>query len=654
MTDRLSIDYECYSEEDLPAVGAWAYAAHPSTRTLCMGWRINKDKTQIWVPGTNRPKDLKDAWRDPNVLIDAFNANFERAISELVMSLQHGWSIPALNRWRDTQALAAHCAYPISLASCAKALGIDEQKDASGKRLLKLFSEPQKPTKTKPGGRVLPKHQPEEFKKLLRYCRQDVRTEAGVKEALPIHELPAFEQRIWELDSIINARGVYVDKKLCQGAETMRIRAERDLGPKLRKLTGNAVQTAGQLAKIKAWALTKGVDIPNMQAETVDRMIADKKVPKDVKDVMLIRSLLSQASPKKFSVMLNASKHDGRVRGLHQYHSATTGRWGGRIFQPQNLPKPFEDRSADLALIRAADYKSLDILHGNVMMVLRDTVRHAVAAPPGHILHVVDKASIEARVLGWVAGEEKYLKAYRTGLDLYKVTAAEIYQMKYEDIEKGSPERFLGKESVLGLGYNMGADAFYAHCIEVGLDVPRKLIDKAVETYRRTYTAITRFWKDIEKAIIISAVRKVRTRLRCLTFEPIGNAMTILLPSGRRLFYPEYEVNKGRTPWGEERLQLGFKVDVGGAMPWRRARTYGGRLTENVVQAIARDVLANSLLLAEKAGLNPVMHVHDEIVCEVKTGTKLDLLLNIMKTVPKWAPGLPLATEGFETNYYRK
>lgn len=657
MTEHVDLDYETFSEADLPAIGAWPYAEHETTEVLCFSWGIGSDDPQVWRYGERCPKRFYEAVMD-GLLVWAWNANFERAVSEHV-SLRQIPGFPNIRpeQWRDSMALAAMCAMPMSLKKCAHVLG-GEQKDKEGERLLKLFSMPRKPTKDDPRTRVKPADRPEDYELLCKYCYQDVITERDVRARLPIHELPGIEQQVWTVDSQINSRGVLIDVPLVEGAIKINEALKNRELKRLQKLTHGLVETESQTARIKQFCSQHGCDIKSVAKEELAEALSRTDLPPVVRSVLEIRRDLSNSSTAKYDAMIRARGKDDRVRGTHMYGAAKTLRWGGRIIQPQNLPRPSLDVSGERDIIRSGVMEDLALFYP-VGIALRDNIRHAIIADWGKHLLVADWSSIEARVLGWIADEPEYMKAYREKLDLYKVTASFIFGVPYKDVNKD--QRFIGKESVLGLGYQMGAETFYENCRKKGYKGDRALIEKAHRGYRAKYKRIVQFWDNIEKAALAAAVTRKPAKLGRLRFDTLSHEghdyFTIQLPSGRRLWYPGFKVEAKPNKWtGDVDPQLTFMIEADGSFAWVRSHTYGGRLAENVVQAIARDLLATALVRLDADGYNPVMHVHDEILCEVPVDGPhtLDGMIKIMLDNPPWADGLPLGAEGFTTTFYRK
>jgi DNA polymerase len=639
------LDYETFSTVDLPRAGLWSYAHSPATDILCLGWAINDEEPQLWLPGQPIPFKLHDALLHGRLL--AFNANFERAITECV-GTRYGMAKPKLSQWEDTQAIARMCAFPGSLAKCAKALGLEQQKDPDGARLIRFFSMPQRD-----GSRNLPKDNPHEFKAFCRYCLQDVRVDRAIHGALPVQSLPPFERRVWQIDSIINERGVFIDVAMARGAEALVSRAKATAAESLARMTDGEITGPGQAKRILALADRLGAPLPNLQKPSVAEALANENLPDLLRDVLELRSISNLSSVAKYKAMLKAVEKDGRIRGVHMYHSATTGRWGGRLVQFQNLPRPsVKLNEFDHDCIRRGDAKTLELLYLNLLPVLRDAIRNVVRAPKGRQLFVVDKASIEARVLGWLADAKGYLKAYKAGRDLYRVLAAEIFHVAYEDVTE--EQRRMGKYGILGLGYGAWADTFIGICKNIGgVDVSQSLAEQTVHTYRDLFSEIPAYWQRVEHdCIAVIRSGQPKTLPHDIRIAMDGPHLTIRLPSGRKLWFPHATIKQAMNKWGKLKDSIRFMTDAHNQ--WMEVATYGGRLVENIDQAISRDLLANALLECEDAGLRPVMHVHDEIVGEPDMTHKLDEMHSIFRKPPSWTPGLPLDSSGFAGPYYRK
>lgn len=659
----IRIDLETFSECDLREAGAWRYAEDPSTEILCFAYRIHSEKVKTWRQGEKFPLDLSYEIKTEK-LIWAYNANFERALWECV-GARIGFPSVKADQWRCSQALAAMCAFPIlgGLGEVAAALKCAEQKDKEGQRLIRLFSIPKKPTKKDPRTRILPRDEPEEFNKFVQYCIQDVKTENAVHDALPMKELGAYEQKVWLIDSNINRRGVLVDTKLATGALNIQKDMETRELARLGTITNGKITTANQGARIIEFCAGHGCLMKSLAKDGVAELLKGK-LPKVVRQVLRIRQLLARSTVSKYQrALVCASPGSGRVRGLHQYHVATTGRWAGRLLQGQNLARPLEDVSGDIDLIHTGDLGIIEIFYPDPIGVLRDAIRHIFIAPPGKVLNIADLAAIEARVLGWLAEEMGYLNAFINNQDLYVLFAMVVYACEMAEVEK--PRRFIGKECILQLGYQAGLKSFLAYLQrKPGLkDIDPDLVERAHTAYRETYKKIVKFWGDAQRCAMGAITLRQPMHLRPtpksvsrLAFEMIGKHLTIKLPSGRRLWYPDADVRMVTTPWGEMVLGITYMAwikEKGKGEFWGRTKTYGGQLTENIVQAVSRDILAESLITCEESGHPVVVHVHDEIVTETEKDTHKQLI-KIFATAPKWADGLPLKAEGFSSTFYRK
>jgi len=651
MKDCIRIDYETRSLVDLKKVGVWRYAQDPSTRVLCFGYKLpGFSSVKPWRIGQPIPQELIDAI-NRGVPVKAFNANFERAITECCMA-KLGMPIPKASQWVDTQAVALMCSLPPSLEQLATVLGLEQEKDKEGKRLINKFCKP-----NRKGEFTEPEDDPADFTNLVRYCMQDVRTEEAADLAMPIHSLGVEEQRVWTMDSNINRRGIPMDMSLLRGAIKIEQRAQIEARHQLTELTKRCkikVTTPGQTARIVALSKELGYEsLHDTKKETITVCLKDKDLPPLLKKVLRIRQRTAQAAVKKYHAAMYAVCRDGRVRSIHRYHGAHTGRWTAKLLQTQNLARPsrkLDDFDNDL--IRRGDYEAIEALYGEPMGVLRDAVRHIVRAIQAEKLIVCDLASIEARVLGWLAQDPKYLKAFREGLDLYKVTAAEIFGIGYDDVD--DDQRWVGKQAVLALGYSMGVDTFYRQCVKSKPDIKRSLLERAVKAYRKTYRRIVKYWSLIETAAI-SAVASAGTVTRAgvVAFEMVKGYLTMILPSGRRLWYPEAKLVQQKTSWGELKTVVAYKTLIKNRL-WVTKTTYGGRLTENAVQAIARDVLVFGMHKMEAQKLPIVFHVHDEVITSVPKVRKVEEVVSCLTSCAPWAPGLPLGAKGFETQYYRK
>ncbi len=647
------LDYETFSECELKTAGMWAYARHPSTRILCLSWAVDDSQPRVWWPGGRMDKELLEVLRGEHGACRAFNACFEYAVTKYV-GRKHGLPFVPLHKWEDTQAISRMCAFPASLNGVAKAVRLNIAKDKEGPRLINFFCKPQRD-----GSVNLPKDHPEEFRALCRYCMQDVRVDRAVHARMPVQKLPEFERQIWIEDAIVNERGVYVDRAMARSGVALREIARAQAVAQLPEMTrtkefpNGAVQSLGQRKRILAYASHLKFPLTALDKETVSDALDCEDMPLPLRNLLELRASANLTSVAKYQAMGRSVCADSRIRGAHIYGKASTLRWGGTIVQFQNIPRPVHKLDdIDHQLFRDEDADTIMRLYPSLMLFLRDALRNTIRAAPGHVLHVVDKASIEARVLGWLANEPNYQKAFKTDLDLYKVTAAFIFNVLYGDVD--DDQRWVGKQSVLGLQYSMGATAFWKWCKKNGRIMEMPLMELAVTKYRKLYTRIPAYWKEVETACK-NAIRTGRSYPlgHGVVAEMQGRHLTIKLPSGRRLWYPDASLKFRPGKWGPQET-ICFWTEVN--KQWVQATTYGGRLVENIVQAIARDLLACALLQCEARGYNPVMHVHDEIVCEVLKTLKgvFEGMTQIFRTPPPWGTGLILGSSGFTNHFYKK
>jgi DNA polymerase bacteriophage-type len=670
----LHIDFETYSECNLKKHGLYAYASHPSTEILCLGWAIDDTKPQIWVPGDS-PFILNKYFREKGNFISAFNANFERMILKYC-GKKAGLVCPADNMWVDTQAIARMCGLPGSLKDVAEALRLPQQKDTDGYRLIRLFSIPQddgtriSPFETVPRGphewqRVYHK----EFRLMEQYCMQDVEVDRAIHHTLPIQWLPFFEQKVWIVDATINERGIPIDINLCISGASMASNARAEACAKLpamtrsRKHPQGMVRTIGQRDKILEWSRINGYPMPGLNRESVNDALEDPLLPGRVRDVLELRQEANITSLAKFKKASELVEVDGRIRGNYIYHKAGPGRWASTGVQFQNGPRPvLKLDDDDLNLIRRGDYESLKMLYSNPMHVLRDSLRSIAHASPGKTFAVVDAAAIEARVLGWLANCKLYQEAWKTKKDLYKTFASVGFGVAVDEVT--SDQRFTGKQIVLSSGYQAGPEKVQTTCKMNKLNLSLKLVEKLVSDYRQTFYEIPQLWKNVQIACL-TVVRNgmpfiLNTGNATIYIKLTNGYLEILLPSGRSLWYPEARIYVQKRK--DKKSGRIYESEVVAFMGWKNGRwcpdyLYGGKTVENMVQGISRDLLAQVLVACEDADHDPIMHAHDEVVCEVWKGeaqSTLDFMINSFCSAPKWGNGLILGAEGFISDYYKK
>ena len=634
----ISIDFETYSECDIKTAGGYNYAAHPSTEVLCMAWAIDDAEPQLWVPGDSVPSRLLNALKAEDTEIWAWNAAFERAVWQHKM-INHGWPWIGAWQWNDTAALAATLALPRALGKCAEVLDLADQKDTRGRFLIQRLCKPYR------GERRTDQHLLDE---LYAYCKQDVVTERAIKNYIQRYKpMGEHERDVWLLDQEINWRGVGIDVPNVENALDLIIATAERLNASVVDLTDGALSGVGSRAQVMSWCRDQGYRLGGYDKNAILTALADPALPANVRDVLKVRQTLGKASTSKYLAMQNLAGHDDRARGVFSYHGAQTGRWAGRGFQPQNLPRPaFKDADTCVQLFDQRDPELLEMLFGDPMVALSSTLRSMIVPAQGNRLLVVDFNAIEARVLAWIAGEQAPLDVFASGQCIYCHAATSIYGRTITKADQA--ERQIGKVAVLALGYQGGVGAFQTMAAAYRVEIEDELADQIKVKWRKANKNIVRFWYDLEAA----ANNAVKHRghafdVGSITFKCHGDFLFAKLPSGRRLAYYQPRLgNNGLEFWGTD-SRLGGR--------WAKLDTYGGKLAENITQAVARDLLADAMLRVEAAGYPVVMHVHDEIVSEVpKDFGSLAEFEELICQMPDWATGLPMAVEGFECERYRK
>jgi len=664
--NKLFIDFETRSAVDIRKVGAWKYAMHPSTDIMCMGVNFeDKGSPGVWV--LNKPrlhKSLRYHFDPKETQIVAHNAHFEYAIWNYILHKKYGW--PALwepEHWNCTMARGMMCGLPASLDNLGKALDIKMQKDMKGRMAMLKLSRPKEIDAL--GDPVW--NEDEEQKQILYdYCAKDVAVTIEIDKRLP--DLLPQERAIWELDLIINKRGVRVDVQTAKAATRIAQELKTDLNKQLYDLTGGAVDSATRVQSMKNYLKTHGVVRESLDKEAVTALLKDPNIGEHIKEVIGIRRRVGKSSVAKYEKMVQVASHeDNRIRGALQYHAAATGRWGGRLIQPQNYPQGFgeeEQKIAINAINSGTDIFSL--MYGDdAMSALSNTLRGAIVAPAGKKLIVVDYSAIEARILFWQAGDQKALSMYKMGENLYEDMAWYLYH-DYSITKKTHPKEYdVGKRVILGCGYQMGAERFRLTCHTYGVEVGRELAERGVKAYREKYNKVKNLWYSVQKAAT-NAIRTPGSIQRCTDKQRVIFSMdkkreylVCKLPSGRYLRYYRPSIKAVETQWGPREEIHYWGVDASRKLV--ELKTYGGSLVENITQATARDILANGMINCEKDGFPIVLTVHDEIVSEIEDPENhldseqalQDFIAN-MCTLPKWADGLPLAAEGWIGNRYRK
>lgn len=660
---HLSIDLETYSDVNLKKAGLYRYVQSPAFEILLFAYSFDGAPTQVidMAQGEKIPLEVIHALTDPQCLKHAYNAAFEW----YCLSKYMGAQLPP-SQWRDTMLHGLYAGYTAGLDATGRALGIpeDKQKLTTGKALIRYFCVPCKPTKAN-GGRTrnYPHHDPEKWALFKTYNGQDVVAEMEIERRLSVFPVPDFIQKQWETDLLINARGVAVDMDFCEGA--------LELGETIRaQLTDEAVQLSGlqnpnSVKQLARWLSAEtGDDITTLRKETIKELLGRDNAD-HVQRMLEIRQELGKTSTKKYDAIEAAVCDDGRVRGLLQFYGANrTGRWAGRLVQVQNLPRTYtEPLEFARELVKGRKLDALRTVYGSPNDTLSQLIRTAFVAAPGNVLIDADFSAIEARVISWLADEEWRLEVFRTHGKIYEASASQMFGVPLERIKKGNPEYSLrqrGKVAELALGYQGGVPAMRQ--MDTGkllADLPDEEIKDIVDKWRNTNPKIRNLWYSFNDAAIRVIQNGGSLRVRCCTFARECDCirgttcMTISLPSGRKLYYVEPAVGENR--WGGPSITY---MGVNDKNKWGRIETYGGKLVENVVQAIARDCLAQAIEHLEAAGLPVVFHIHDEVVIDTAAfdtnDAMLDKVVKIMSTPIPWAEGLPLGADGWVGAFFKK
>ncbi len=659
------MDYETYSEASLKEVGAYEYSLHPSTEILCMSWRVGTRETlrtaktlsySIRIPGMTTFNNFFDTVFNPEVVLVAHNALFEQVITKNVYArrsvVPEFKKIPS-SRWICTASLAAALALPRKLEAAGAALNLPVQKDMEGHKLMLKYCKPRKPTKNNPDKRFLDR---DGLRRVIQYCETDI--EATVELFLKLPPLTPNERLVWLLDQKINLRGFAVDRPLVEAVLKMIAEETVNLDRRTFEVTDGALRSATQRAAVLQWLEDNGLFLPDLQKKTVEDALADGLAEDErLREMLWLRLATSKSSTAKYLQIKNRSASDARVRDNFLYHGASPGRWTGTGVQPQNFPRGKLKNSIQAAKVLAdADLEWVRTIYGEPMDVFSNCLRNTVVAAPGKTLDVADFAAIEARVLFWVANHETGLKAFREGRDLYKELATDIYHTSLDAVT--GDQRFVGKTATLGCGYGMGWKKFKAQCLQMGQAVSDDTAQAAVETYREKHQPVKRLWSMLERAAL-AAVENLGKRysINHTAWQVKGGILWCELPSGRKLAFYGPEIRYEKPPYGGEKRPVLYHYSVNSlTKKWELDKTYGGLLTENVVQAIARDLMAAAMLRIEAAGWEIVLHVHDEIVAErsKKSNANVTRFCALMAELPPWAAGCPVMAEGWSGDRYRK
>lgn len=668
---HLSIDLETYSTVSIGAAGSYRYILDPSFEILLFAYSLDGMPVEVIdvASGQVIPLWLKNALKNSLYIKHAYNAAFEW----FALSKYLGWLPP--DQWRDTMLHALYCGYPASLDAAGRAMGLpeDKKKLTTGKALIRYFCVPCKPSNAN-GNRTrnLPKHDPAKWKLFKEYNGQDVVTEMEIDRRLSAFPVPAFVQKQWETDLTMNARGVAADMEMVSGALVIGATVKSQLMAEARQLSGlDNPNSIKQLARWLTEATDSDAEITSVTKETVATMLKQPQ-PANVQRMLEIRQELGKTSTKKYDALETCIADDGRVRGLLQFYGANrTGRWAGRLVQVQNLPRTYTHPLPPARqLVKDRNIDGLRLMYGSINDTLSQLIRTAFVATPGNVLIDADFSAIEARVISWLAGQEWRLEVFRTHGKIYEASASQMFHVPIEKIKKGNPEYALrqrGKVAELALGYQGGVSAMRRMDTGHNLDdLSDDEVKGIVDRWRETNSMIRDLWNIVDSAAVTVITNGGAQTIRSETTDAVitlaceldvitgTRYMTILLPSGRKLYYPSPEIGVNR--WGNPSVSYMGQNQT--TKRRERVETYGGKLVENIVQAIARDCLAIAIENLEAQGLHVVFHIHDEVVIDTPAwadnDTMLDTVTKIMTKPIPWAQALPLNADGWVDKFFKK
>lgn len=662
MHKNLSIDLETYSSVDIRKSGLYKYVQSADFEILLFAYSADGGEAQIidFTAGEKIPFDIITALNNPLCIKHAYNAAFEWYCLSKFFGFtdaeRNGW----LKQWHCSMLHGLYCGYPAGLAAIGDAIGLpqDKKKMGIGKALINYFCKPCKPSASnRQRTRNLPQHDPAKWALFKQYCKQDVFTENAIDNMLTSFPVPEQVQLEWELDMRINSYGIKLDLELMDGAISCADTITTALTEEAIKISG--LDNPKSVAQLKKWLEAEAdTEIENLSKANVSDMLSNNKIDNpDVIRMLELRQELSKSSVKKYTAMENAVCPDGRARGLIQFYGANrTGRWAGRLIQVQNLPRAYLE-GLDLAreYVKKRDITMLKLTYGNVPDILSQLIRTAFIPSPGNLFAVADFSAIEARVIAWLAGESWRQEVFAKNGDIYCASASQMFKVPVEKHGVNSHLRQKGKVAELALGYQGSAGALIAMgALEMGLT--EEELPDIVSAWRAASPRIKDLWYSLENAALEAVTKCHPVGVKCLIFsrecDPLTGVdfMTIQLPSMRKLYYPRPVIMENQ--FGKPAIHY---MGAGDSGKWMQLSTYGGKLTENVVQAIARDCLAITLQRLDNAGYQTVMHIHDEAVVDCPAErAKLENLCDLMRQPIAWAPGLILNADGFVGEYYRK
>ena len=647
--NNLEIDIETYSSVSLQKCGVYKYAESPDFQILLFGYSIdgNEVRTIDLASGEKLPAEVLDALTDESVTKWAFNAQFERiCLSRYLADLglmTERYLDP--ESWRCVMVWSAYMGLPLSLEGSGAVLGLEKQKLAEGKDLIRFFSVPCNPTKAN-GGRTrnLPKHDPEKWERYKAYNIRDVEAEMQIRQRLTKYPVPESVWDEYHLDQEINDRGIKVDMQLVRQAIALDAMTRERLTESMKDLTN--LDNPNSVAQMKEWLSEQGVETDTLGKKAVSAMIDE--TDGEVSEALSLRLQLAKSSVKKYQAMENAACEDGRCRGMFQFYGANrTGRFAGRLVQLQNLPlNHMEDLAEARELVRNGDFDALDMLYEDIPDTLSQLIRTAFIPAEGKKFFVADFSAIEARVIAWFAGEDWRTKVFVDGGDIYCASASQMFKVPVEKHGVNGHLRQKGKIAELALGYGGSVGALKSMgALEMGLD--EEELQPLVNAWRESNPHIVRFWWDVDSAVKKALKQGQMQEVRGIKFLCKSGMLFILLPSGRMLSYVKPRIGENR--FGGESVTY---EGVGGTKKWERIESYGPKFVENIVQGTSRDILMYAMKTLRNCSI--VAHVHDELIIEGDPKMSLEAIREQMARIPSWAEGLVLRADGYVCDFYKK
>lgn len=656
----LSIDVETFSNVDLKKCGVYKYAESPNFEVLLFGVSVNGGEVTVYdlASGGTVPEEIIRALSDDSIIKWAYNASFERVCLSVWLRRNYPQHFSSYSieedtvrnyldpsSWRCSLVWGAYMGLPLSLEEIGKVLKLENQKMAEGKALIRYFCVPCKPTKAN-GGRTrnLPEHDPVKWSTFIAYNKRDVETEMAIQQKLSKFPVPDFLWEEYHLDQEINDRGIQLDMVLVEQAIAIDERSREELSAKMRQLT--ALENPNSVQQMKEWLTKHGLEVDSLDKKSVKELL--KTAPPELAEVLELRRQLAKSSVKKYQAMQNAVCADGRARGMFQFYGANrSGRWAGRLIQLQNLPQNHMAHLEDTrSLVRSGDYALLSALYDSVPEVLSELIRTAFVPRDGYKFIVSDFSAIEARVLSFLAGESWRLKVFAENGDIYCASASAMFHVPVEKHGQNAHLRQKGKIAELALGYGGSVGALKSMgALEMGL--AEEELQPLVDAWRTSNPNIVQFWWDVDNAVKTTVRQRLDTETHGIRFRYRSGMLFIILPSGRQLCYVKPRM--GTNKFGGDSVTY---EGIGSTKKWERIESYGPKFTENVVQAVSRDILMYAMRTLSHCFI--VGHVHDELIIECGMDVSLDAVCDQMGRTPPWIEGLNLRADGYETMFYKK